>query len=81
MKVKTNELPVSPRVDLGRETNMDSHSFDVKLHDGRVFKNLEVSDGRCIARRSGNRNHRGELPFTAADIKKVRPHSIWPFWW
>ncbi|HYF19035.1 MAG TPA: hypothetical protein VEA40_14290 [Ramlibacter sp.] len=60
---------------------MDVHWVDVQLHDGQVLKNLEVRGGRYITGRGEDPNGEGDLPFTAADIKKIRRHSILPFWW
>lgn len=75
------ELTERLREDLGPEMKMDFHWVDVKLHDGRVIKNLEVRGGRYITGRRDDPNGEGDLRFTAAEIKKLRPHSILPFWW
>ena len=58
----------------------DSEHVDVKLHDGRVFKRLVIREGWCITGRAADRDGEGELPFIASDIKKIRRHSILPFW-
>ena len=75
------------RIELDDETQRslgllgrDSWKVDVRLNDGRVFKRLVIREGWCITGRASDPNGEGDLPFVAADIKKVRPHSIFPFW-
>jgi hypothetical protein len=75
------ELPATLLAALGPEMKMDIHWVDVKLCDGQVIKNLVVRGGRYITGRSNDSNGEGDLPFTADDIRKVRRHSILPFWW
>jgi hypothetical protein len=69
---------------LGPEMKMDVHWVDVKLHDGREFKNLVVRGGRFITGRESDPNGEGELPFTSENIARVRRREIWgllwPFW-
>jgi hypothetical protein len=75
------DIPVALREKLGPEMKMDTHWVDVKLHDGRVFKNLVVQGSRYVTGRDSDPNGEGVLPFTGDDIKKLRRHSILPFWW
>lgn len=58
----------------------DSSKVDVRLNDGRVFKCLVIREGWCITGRASDPNGEGNLPFEASDIKRVRRHSILPFW-
>lgn len=74
------EIPESMRDKLGPEMKMDVHWADVKLHDGRSFKNLVVRGGAYITGRAADQNGEGDLPFSTADIKAIRRHSILPFW-
>ena len=59
----------------------DSRHVNVKLTDGRIFKNLIIREDWFITGRVIDLNGEGELGFTAADIKKIRKHSIFPFWY
>lgn len=74
------EIPTTLRGKLGPEMKMDVHWVDVKLQDGQVLKNLIVRGGRYITAHDSDSNEDGSLPFTTADIKKIRRHSIFPFW-
>lgn len=74
------EIPKSMRNELGPEMKMDVHWVDVKLHDGRAFKNLVVRGGAYITGRASDQNGEGGLPFSTTDIRTIRRHSILPFW-
>lgn len=76
------EVPPHLRDSRGTLIHGDLYWVDVKLTDGRVFRGL-ASQGEFI---TGMFNaiegaFECDLPFTTADIKKVRPHSVLPFWW
>jgi hypothetical protein len=74
------EIPEPLRGKLGPEMKMDVHWVDVKLRDGRVVKKLVARGGRYITGRAEDLNGEGEVPFSTEDIKKVRRHSVLPFW-
>jgi hypothetical protein len=66
----------------GRLIQGDVYWVDVKLHDGRLIRGL-ISQGEFLVGKmtASDGARECELPFTTADIKKVRPHSILPFLW
>jgi len=74
------EIPEKLRAKLGPEMKMDVHWIDVRLHDGRVMKNLVVRGGRTITGRFDDPNGEGNLPFAADEIRKIRRRSFLPFW-
>jgi hypothetical protein len=60
----------------------DLYWVDVKLNDGRVMRGLASRGDYLTGVFSASEGGRDcDLPFTSSDIKKVRPHSILPFWW
>ncbi len=76
------EIPPHLRGNQGELEGGEFYWIDVKLHDGRVFKRL-VSLGDSITGTfdATNGARDCDLPFTSAEVKKVRRHSILPFWW
>jgi hypothetical protein len=72
-------LPEHLRCKLGPEMKMDVHWVDVKLRNGQTLKNLVVRGGSFITGRANDPNGEGELPFSSIDIRKIRRHSIFPF--
>lgn len=75
------QIPAHLRDHQGKLVRGEFYWVDVKLHDGRVMRGL-VSHGDVITgvftAADGARDC--DLPFTSADIEKVRPHSMLPFW-
>ncbi len=68
------------RTQLGSEMKMDVHWIDVKLQNGRVFKNLIVRGGRYITDQENVLSEEKHLSFRADEIVRIRRHSIFPFW-
>jgi len=74
-------IPESLRGDVGRANHWDAYHIDLKLKDGRVFKNLVAREGVCITGRGGDADATGDLPFESDDIAVVRGHlPLIPFW-
>lgn len=74
------EIPPWHRGRLGQIVH-DAHWVDVKLVDGRKFRNLVVREGRVITGRASDPGGEGDLDFLAIDIKAVKPHgALWPWW-
>jgi hypothetical protein len=76
-------LPEHLRKMLGPEMKMDTHWIDVRLFDGRVFRNIVVQGGRDITGQGIHPIDEGPLPFEAKDIAEIRPLSLLPpfRWW
>ncbi len=73
------EIPNHLLSKLGPEMKMDCHWIDVKLKSGKVFRKLVVRGGRYITGRASDQNGEGPLPFSTADIARIRRESTW--WW
>lgn len=73
------EIPAPLLGKLGPEMKMDVHWVDLKLRDGRVFRNLVVRGGRYITGRDQDAEGQGDLPFSSGDILKLRRRSFLPF--
>ena len=75
------DIPAHLRSNQGGLIHGDVYWVDVKLHDGRVIRGL-ASQGEFLTgvMTASNGARECELPFSSTDIKKVRPHSILPFW-
>jgi ribosomal protein L15E len=76
------EIPHHLQGKQGQLIRGELYWIDVKLNNGRVFRGL-ASRGRFISGifDAANGAKDQELPFKREDIKKVRPHSIFRFWW
>ncbi len=76
------DIPAHLRNNQGDLIHGDVYWVDAKLHDGRVIRGL-ASQGEFLTgvMTAADGARECELPFTTADIKKLRPHSILPFWW
>ncbi|MBS0215470.1 MAG: hypothetical protein JSR50_06895 [Proteobacteria bacterium] len=72
------EIPENFIAVLGPEMSMDVHWIDVKLKDGRDFKNLVVRGGRYITGKSNDPEGIGNLNFTSSDIQTIRRHRSKP---
>ena len=61
----------------------DAHWIDVRLLDGRVYRNLIVRGGIEITGRAFPSPDDSPLPFEASDIAEVRPQAMFlPIrWW
>lgn len=59
----------------------DTNWIDVKLKDGRIYRNLVLREGRVITGQASDPDGEGDLDFTAIEIKAVKRHgAIWPWW-
>lgn len=76
------DIPAHLRNNQGNFIHGDLYWVDVKLQDGRVIRGL-ASQGEFLTGEmtAADGARECDLPFTSADIKKLRPHSILPFWW
>ena len=74
-------IPTHLRNNQGKLIHGDLHWVDVKLCNGRVMRGL-ASQGEFLTgvMTAADGARECELPFTSSDIKKLRPHSILPFW-
>ncbi len=73
-------IPEHLKADVGTRCHWDVYPVDVRLRDGRVFRNLAAREGVCI---TGYHDGTADsaLPFVAADIETLRPHiPLLPFW-
>lgn len=69
-------LPEPLRASLGPEMGMDYHCIDVRLVDGRIFRQLMVRGGRAITGRLRDSFNDGPLPFEASNIAEIRRWSL-----
>lgn len=74
------EIPEVLRNKLGPEMEPNTHWIDVKLIDGRLFRNLVVQEGRYITGSKNDSIAETELSFASRDIFLIRRHSVLPFW-
>ena len=65
----------------GHMVRGDFYWIDVLLHDGTVHKGLTTngSEIRGIWDGQGSGSWEHSIPFQAEDIRRIRPHSRWPF--
>ncbi len=72
------EIPNHLLGTFGHPISMDLHVVNVKLRDGRRFRNLAVRDGRFITGRADTPNGESELDFSGEDIVRIRRAFWWP---
>lgn len=65
----------------GHMVRGDFYWIDVLLFDGTVHKGLTTngSEIRGIWDGQGSGSWEHPIPFQAEDIRRIRPHSWWPF--
>jgi hypothetical protein len=75
------QLPTQFRDLQGSMVRGDFYWIDVLLNDGSVHKGLTTNGDeiRGIWNGKGCGSWEHPLPFKAEDIRRVGPHSMWPF--
>jgi hypothetical protein len=76
------EIPENLIKKLGPEMKMDTHWIDIRLRDGRRYKNIIVRGGRYIVGKKKSLNRIDEIPnLKSTDILDIYRHSFFHFWW
>ena len=76
------EIPPSMRRHQGQLVHGDFYWIDVLLKDRRVFKGATTDGDRILGSFSSSDGGKwlADYQFTTEDIRRIRPHSPFPFW-